>query len=189
MGQPDIIEFGATPSHRRRWGWAAAIALVTLPIGLAVAGTRHANDSQNVRASVTEPPQRPLVGVFGSGYMTYGDQLSFSLHLRNLGPDRVDLRQPAVSPTPGTHVLSVGFETAHDTDSTYLAFVMPAGGTGQLVIQYTVDCTALQQPWPYLGNITVRQVTDSGSSTSIQLSPTIEPAQRPSPPPCPPTST
>ncbi|WP_203925058.1 hypothetical protein, partial [Rugosimonospora africana] len=171
MDQPDIIEFGVTPSRKRRWGWAAAIVLV-LPIGLTLAGTRHAYDSHNVRASITEPPQRPLVGVFGSGYMTYGDQLSFSLHLRNLSPDQVHLKQPAVSPTPGTHVLSVGFETDHDPDSTYLAFVLPAGGTVQLVIQHTVDCTAVRKPWPYLGNIAVRQVTDSGSSTSIQLSTT-----------------
>ena len=184
MGEPDVIEFGSTRRHRRPWGWLA-VALVPLSIGLTVAVTRQAHHRAEARPEASVPVRSPLLWTSGYGYGTYGDQLSFSLNLRNVSPEQMSLSQPVVAPVPGVGIISVGFYAGQDHGSASRPMVvMAARGTGQIVIQYTVDCSAVRSRWPYLGDITVRSTSGSASG-STRLSSTVTPAQRPSPLPCP----
>jgi hypothetical protein len=187
MGEPDLIEFGSMPSHRRRWRWAVAVALVPLSIGVAVAINRQNHHRVAVHSSATAPARSPLLEISDYGYGTYGNQLSLSLSLHNVSPSQISLSQPVVSPAPGVSITSIGFQIDTDPEPASAVpaiFTMPAGTRGRFVVQYTVDCAAVRSPWPYLGDVTAR-LTIGSASTSTQWSPPLRPTPRPSPLPCP----
>ena len=185
MAEPDIVEFGPPPAHRRRWRWAAA-ASVLVAVGVAAAhgGQAHRESVQPSAAAAHRSP--PQVAVYGYGFSSYGDQQSFSLSLRNFGSAETNLSAAVISPTPGVTIVSIGFTADKDRISVISpALVVPAEGTAQFVVQYTLDCAAVHSPWPYLGDIWV-ELADTSASQRTRLEPPHLPlAGQPSPLPCP----
>jgi hypothetical protein len=158
---------------------------VLVAIGAVTAYSWQAH-RESVQPPIAAAHRRPSqVAVYGYGFFSYGDQQSFSLRLRNLGPAETNLSAAAISQTPGVTLVSIGFTAGKDPTSVISpALVVSAEGTAQLVVQYKVDCAAVRSPWPYLGDISV-QLTNASASQRTRLQPPhMPPAGQPSPLPC-----
>lgn len=166
MMEPDVVEFGSVPARRHRWRWVIAVAVV-LAIGLVVARTVQPERTA-ARPTITATTPQAVLGTgyaYATGTGREERDLWFILH--NRSPAKIELSHPAVSPTPGVTVVSIGFQAGVNPfvtpDSTW---TMTVGETVNVVVRYRVDCAAVRLPYPYLGDMTVVWASGSQSSTA-----------------------